>query len=105
MTKNQYQMATGALSTKVAIASFLGGTLLLLMYFYFKENIYLYLVGALYLIITTLINLVFLLNLLHKAFSYKNHQQYYFVKIGIVIANIPIAFLYSQIVLSHIPFN
>lgn len=36
MTKNQYQMATGALSTKVAIASFLGGTLLLLMYFYFK---------------------------------------------------------------------
>jgi hypothetical protein len=105
MKETQNYLTLEASSTSIAIISFIGGTLLLLLYFYCKENVYLYLAGALYLIIATLINLVVLLHLCFHVLTDGKNRQCYLIKIGIVLSNIPIAFMYSQIVITQIPFS
>ncbi len=97
MTKKQYQNATGIFSTQLAIGSFTIGTLLLILFLTTHEGILLG-IGLLYVIAATATNLIMLFRLLYLLFTHKNHQEYYTIKILILLANIPIAFVYFKIV-------
>lgn len=101
MTKKQYQNATGIYSTQLAIGSFLIGTLLLLFQLLFpNEN--LLKVGLLYVFLAFILNLIMLIYLIFLCFTQKNHQEYYTIKILILLANIPITFVYIKIILENL---
>jgi hypothetical protein len=97
MTKKQYENATGIFSTQLAIGSFIIGTILLILHLNNPTGA-LFGVGVIYLIIAFSINLIMLLRLIYLAFTQKNHQDYFIIKILILLANIPIAFVYLRIV-------
>jgi hypothetical protein len=101
MTKKQYQNATGIFSTQLAIGSFLIGTLLLFLQLAFPR-IDLILTGIIYLGIAFIINSILVINLIILWFTQKNHQEYYTIKILILLANIPIALVYLQIIIENI---
>jgi hypothetical protein len=97
MTKKQYENATGIFSTQLAIGSFAIGTILLILHL-INPNGKLLGVGAIYLILAFAINLIMLFRLTYLAFTQKNHQDYFTIKILILLANVPIAFVYLKIV-------
>jgi hypothetical protein len=101
MTKKQYQNATGIFSTQLAIGSFLIGTLLLILQLLFPNGILLE-IGLIYVSLAFLMNLIVLINLIILCFTQKNHQEYYTIKILILLANIPIALVYLQIIIENI---
>jgi membrane-bound ClpP family serine protease len=97
MTKKQYENATGIFSTQLAISSFIIGTILLILHLINPTGA-LFGVGAYYLILAFVLNLIMLFRLTYLAFTQKNHQDYFTIKILILLANIPIAFVYLRIV-------
>lgn len=97
MTKKQYRNATGIFSTQLAIGSFVIGTLLLILYLVSKNNNLLG-IGLVYVVFAATINLIMLFRLLFLLITQKNHTEYYTIKILILLANIPIAFVYARIV-------
>jgi hypothetical protein len=97
MTKKQYENVTGIFSTQLAIGSFIIGTILLILHLINPTGA-LFGVGVIYLILAFTINLIMLLRLTYLAFKQKNHQDYFTVKILILLSNIPIAFVYLRIV-------
>lgn len=97
MTKKQYRNATGIFSTQLAICSFVIGTLLLILFLVSKNNNLLG-IGLVYVVFATTVNIIMFLRLLFLLFTHKNHTEYYTIKILILLANIPIAFVYVRIV-------
>lgn len=104
MTKKQYYNATGIFSTQLAIGCFLVGTLLLILHVLFPGG-YLIAIGAVYVALALLVNFFTLLNLLYLLFTQKNHVEYYTIKILLLLANIPIAFVYMRIVAETFVIN
>jgi hypothetical protein len=100
MTKKQYQNATGIFSTQLAIGSFIIGTLLLVLQLTFPR-IDLILTGIIYIGIAFVLNAIVLVNLVLLWFTQKNHQEYYTIKILILLANIPIALVYFKIIIEN----
>lgn len=97
MTREQYKSATGIFSTQLAIGSFIVGTLLLIAYLIHPSDESI--LGIfIYLTIATIINLIVLLRLWFLYLTQKNHREYYTIKILILLANIPIVFVYMKIV-------
>jgi hypothetical protein len=96
MTKNQYHHATGIFSTRLAIASFALGTLILILFLYTK-NFQVAFAGFIYLILAVIINLIVLFRLIYLLVTQTNHQEYYTIKILILLANVPIALVYARI--------
>ncbi len=101
MTRKQYQSATGQRSTQIAIASFVLGTLLLLAFLTTKHE-YVLLAGFYYVLLALATNLVVLGNLLYQCARLHNHRDYYGIKILLVLANIPIAFVYLKIIINSL---
>lgn len=104
MTKKQYQNATGIFSTQLAIVSFLVGTALFLFYF-FSKNSTLIDIGIFYICIALIINFIMLFWLIYLFISQKNHREYFIIKILILLANIPIAFLYFYLIIQKTTSN
>ena len=100
MTKKQYQNATGIFSTQLAIGSFIIGTLLLVLQLTFPR-IDLLLTGIIYIGIAFVLNTIVLINLILLWFTQKNHQEYYTIKILILLANIPIVLVYLRIIIEN----
>lgn len=101
MTKKQYQNATGIFSTQLAIGAFLIGTLLLILHLLFRSGIVIE-IGLIYVSLAFIMNLIMLINLIILCFTQKNHQEYFTIKILILLANIPIAFVYLKIIIETI---
>lgn len=97
MTKQQYKSATGIFSTQLALGSFSFGTVLLFAHL-IKPNGELVFVGFLYTFMAVIVNFIVLLKLFFLFLTQKNHQEYFAVKILILLSNIPIAFVYIKIV-------
>lgn len=97
MTKQQYENATGIFSTQLAIGSFSIGTMLLILHLITPDGA-LFGVAAIYLIVAALVNLIMLIRLLYLLITQKNHQDYFTIKILILLSNIPIAFVYMRII-------
>ncbi|RXR23428.1 hypothetical protein [Flavobacterium stagni] len=96
MTRQQYQSATGITSTRIALASFGIGTVLLVIEI-IKPNLNLLVGGFLFVLTATFVNLIVLANLVYHLCIQHNHRDYYLVKILIVLANIPITIVYLKI--------
>lgn len=97
MTKQQYHNATGIFSTQVAIGSFAIGTLLLVFHLLFPDGS-LFGIGFTYVLIAIIINLILFVKLIYLLITQKNHQDYFTIKILILLSNIPIAIVYMRIV-------
>lgn len=97
MTKQQYNHATGLFSTQIAIGSFAIGTLLLIAHLT-RATGELFSIGFFYIAIAFLVNLIVLLKLCYLYLTQKNHQEYFAVKILILLSNLPIAVVYLKIV-------
>lgn len=97
MTKAQYKSATGIFSTQLALGSFSIGTVLFIAHL-IKPYGELLTVGFVYTFFAAIVNLIVLLKLLFLLLTQKNHQEYFAVKILILLANIPIVFIYLKIV-------
>jgi hypothetical protein len=98
MTKQQYKSATGIFSTQLALGSFSIGTILLIIHLIFPYGNLLG-IGFCYLIFAIVINLIMFFRLIYLFITQKNHQDYFAVKILILLSNIPIAFVYFKIVI------
>jgi hypothetical protein len=97
MTKKQYNHATGLFSTQIAIGSFVLGTLLLIAHL-IRPTCELFNIGLFYILVAFLVNLIVLLKLCYLYVTQKNHQEYFAVKILILLSNLPIAVVYLKIV-------
>jgi len=97
MTQAQYKSATGIFSTQLALGSFSIGTVLLMAHL-IKPDGELLVVGFIYTFFAAIVNLIVFLKLCFLLLTQKNHQEYFAVKILILLANIPIVFVYIKIV-------
>lgn len=102
MTKLTYASVTGKLSTQIAITSFGMGTLLFILNQLFRSVDFIYVVGIFYVMIALFVNGIVLLNLIHHFIFFRNHREYFGIKILIVLANLPIAAGYFYITINHI---
>lgn len=91
-----YLRITGELSTWVAVASFVVGTMLFGAYQIFRrEEIIVF--GFMYVAVAVLLNAVVLANLFILFCKEPKHREYFAIKMLIIIANLPIACLYFTI--------
>lgn len=101
MTKKTYASVTGKLSTQIAIASFGMGTLLFILNQLFRSIDFIYVIGIFYVMIALFVNGIVLLNLIHHFIFFRNHREYFAIKILIVLANFPIAAGYFYITINR----
>ncbi len=85
-------------STKVAIVSFVLGTLLFLGYFVIDDEFLIMLYGFFYVIIAIIINLLLLIYLLYKWLENPLAKKEISNQVLILLVNIPIAILYFVII-------
>lgn len=97
MTRKQYRNATGVFSTQLALASFFLGTLILVLHLLSDDGSML-LLGLTYVVIAFVCNFIMLVKLIYLLFTQHRHTQYYTVKILLLLANIPVVFIYLKIV-------
>ncbi|GGD28907.1 hypothetical protein [Flavobacterium orientale] len=102
MTKKTYATVTGKFSTQVAITSFLIGTLVFILSQLFPKVDSIFIIGIFYVMIALFVNGVVFLNLVHHFLFFRNHREYFGIKILIVMANIPIAVGYFYITINRI---
>lgn len=89
---------TGQFSTQLAIISFTIGTLFLIAHLFFPKEDYIIIFGFLYVVIAFIFNFITLLYLIYFLIVEIQKQEYYLIKILILLANIPIGILYFLIV-------
>lgn len=89
-------------SIQIAILSFFIGTLLFACYFIFPKWDNIIFVGILYVIAAIIFNLIVLINLLIIFCTAPFQRKNCAIEIVIVLANIPIAFIYFSIIIYSI---
>jgi hypothetical protein len=92
------QKSTGKFSTYLAIISFGIGTLFLIANLLFPKVDQIIIFGFLYLLLAILLNAIALINLIYQFSIYQLERETIAIRILILLANIPIAFLYANIV-------
>ncbi|QBZ98964.1 hypothetical protein [Flavobacterium sangjuense] len=95
----QTQAAPGPFSTYLAITSFGIGTLLLLIHLSFQDDIDIMIMGFFYILIAILLNSITLIHLLYNFIINRLEREIIAIRMLILLANIPIALLYLNIVL------
>lgn len=100
MTLLHYQLATGKLSTNVALISFGIGTLLLISHLLLPHWDEIIITGILFIVLAFFIILIILFYLLYSYIVFNAFREFYAIKILIVLSNIPIAMFYFLII-SH----
>ena len=84
------------ISQKVAIGSFIIGTIIFFLFYQTELMIYT-IVGFIFLIIAIPLNTIFLLRLLYQLFTTKKYQKQILITVLIVLLNIPISYIYYKI--------
>jgi hypothetical protein len=91
---NTWLKIIDSISTTVAITSFAIGTLLFGAYKLYPVYDRLLVIGLLYVAIAFILNLVVFLNLFILFVKVPAQREYYAVKMLIILANLPVAYLY-----------
>ncbi|WP_293895239.1 hypothetical protein [Flavobacterium sp.] len=91
--------STGKFSTYLAITSFGIGTLLLILYLLFPETMLLIYAGYFYVLLAILINGITFLHLFYLFIIYRLKREIIAIRMLILLANIPIALFYLNIVI------
>lgn len=90
--------STGKFSTYLAITSFVIGTLLLLIHFCFQDNIEIMITGFFYVLAAILLNGITFIHLFYHYIINRLEREIIAIRMLILLANIPIALLYLNIV-------
>jgi hypothetical protein len=85
-----------SMSKKIALASFLIGSLILLLYYVTKYNGIIY-ISMFFMISAFLLNAVFFLKLFFLYFKNQNQKNKILSCLGIMLLNIPIGYLYLEL--------
>ena len=94
----QTQSPPGPFSTYLAITSFGIGTLLLILYLLFPETVLLIYIGYFYVLLAILINGIAFLHLFYLFIIHPLKREIIAIRMLILLANIPIALLYLNII-------
>lgn len=90
-------------STKLAVFSFLIGTLIFGMFFIVPDHDGVIILGLIYIIFAVFFNSIMLLRLLYLLLTEPPaHREAIIVRMLILLANIPIAFLYGYLIIRFI---
>ncbi|WP_412984206.1 hypothetical protein [Pontimicrobium sp. IMCC45349] len=81
-----------------AIVSFIIGTIILILHIYLKDEIGIMIIGLYYTIAAFFINAILFLSLIIAAFIKEKYRKQLAASAGILLVNIPIAFIYILIV-------
>jgi hypothetical protein len=92
------EQVQGKFSTELALISFAIGTVLLIIQKLTPLNIEILIIGLLYTLFAILANVIMLFKLLSYFIKLPKQREYLAIKILILLANIPITYLYFQIV-------
>ena len=95
----------GKFSAYLAITCFGIGTLFLILYLLFPDYVLIIYAGYIYVLLAILVNSIRLLHLLYLRIVYRFDRETIAIRILILLANIPIALLYLNIVLHNNLFN
>jgi len=76
----------------IALTSFALGTILLILFFLFKTNYPIVMIGIYYVAIALIVNTIIFVSTLISGIYFWNHRLQLFATCGILLANIPIAF-------------
>ncbi|WP_348799671.1 hypothetical protein [Flavobacterium adhaerens] len=90
----------GKTSTELAAGCFAIGTILFLLYLILLDNSSLILVAFLFIVLATPLNIIMLYHLLYHFCKLPDQRKYIGIKIVILLCNIPIAFLYYNILIN-----
>jgi|SRR6218665_1609133 len=101
MHTSSTQIAPGRFSSYLALVSFLGGTLLLILHLIFPNSIDIVIIGFLYVIMSALLNGIVFINLLYRFAMQPFYRETIGIRILILLANIPVVLLYLNIVLHN----
>ena len=85
-------------SQKIAIGSFIIGTIIFLL-FYRTELMVFTLVGMFFLLIAIPVNIIYLIRLLYKVFTSNGYRNQILITILMLLINIPISYFYFKIAL------
>ena len=99
METKTYQSGMGKFSTQVAVASFAFGTLLLLLGMLFPKSDNILMTGVIYVVVAWTFNIMVMFGLAFCCIKVWAQRDYYGKKMLIVLANIPIAYLYFMIII------
>ena len=100
----QTQSEHGKFSTYLALVSFGIGTLILILHLLFPNMILLFYIGYIYVLLAFIINGIAFLYLIYLFITYPFERETIAIRILILLANIPIALLYLNIVLPNLIF-
>lgn len=92
-------------STKMALVSFAIGTLLFASYFIFQSNEELIYIGICCILLAILCNGIMLFWLIHTFITEPENRKDTAIQILVLLANIPIAILYTLIIINSISNN
>jgi hypothetical protein len=85
-----------SMSKKIALASFLIGSFILLLYYFTKYNGIIY-ISLFFMISAFVLNTLFFLKLFFLYFKSQNQQTKILTCLGIMLLNIPIGYLYLEL--------
>lgn len=92
------QPAPGIFSTYLAITSFAIGTFLLIIQLCFPNSLDILVMGLFYLIVAIFLNGITLTHLLYHFIINRFQRETLAIRIMLVLANIPVALLYANII-------
>lgn len=98
LTQTQTSPSTGKFSTYFALTCFGIGTLLLLIHLAFPDEINILIMGFFYVLIAIVLNFIVFLSLCYQWLVKPIEREIIVIRILILLANIPITFLYLKIV-------
>ncbi|AOW10757.1 hypothetical protein [Flavobacterium gilvum] len=96
-TLTQEETFDGRTSTELALGCFAIGTVFLILFLTLQDTSFVLIIGFLFIILATILNGIMLCHLLYHFYILPQQRKYIGRKILMLLANIPVAFLYYSI--------
>lgn len=96
-TLTQEEPFEGRTATELAVGCFTIGTLFFILFLTLPDTSYIFIIGCIFVIMALPLNTIMLTHLLHHFCILRHQRKYIALKIIILLSNIPIAFLYFNI--------
>jgi hypothetical protein len=84
-------------ATELAVGCFTIGTLFFILFLTLQDTSFIFIIGCIFIILALPLNAIMLLHLLHHLYILPRQRKYITLKIIILLSNIPLAFLYFNI--------
>lgn len=91
----------GKASTELALGCFTIGTLFFSLFLTLEDTSFIFIIGFIFIVMAVPINVIMFGHLIHNYLILPQHRKYIAVKLLILLSNIPVAFLYFNILHSH----